>query len=95
MTRSGAWIAPCGSAGCGCAPAPLSSASTPVNIAASIDSNGEILERQATRNDVTGGWRAVVRFRRLDAAKPVELRANLVNGNEIVSETWSYILPPE
>jgi glucans biosynthesis protein len=70
-------------------------ASSTLNVAASIDTNGEILERQATRNDVTGGWRAVVRFRRLDAAKPVELRANLVNGNETVSETWSYILPPD
>ena len=70
-------------------------ASGPVNVLASIDTNGEILERQAIRNDVTGGWRAVVRFRRLDNAKPVELRANLLNGQEIVSETWSYILPPE
>jgi periplasmic glucans biosynthesis protein len=66
-----------------------------VTVAASIDSNGEILERQAVRNNVTNGWRAVVRFRRLDAAKPVELRANLVQGQENLSETWSYILPPE
>ena len=28
-------------------------------------------------------------------SKPVELRAYLRGGNNTVSETWSYILPPE
>jgi periplasmic glucans biosynthesis protein len=37
----------------------------------------------------------VARLRRLDAAKPVEVRAQLKHKNEIVSETWSYIVPPE
>ena len=60
-----------------------------------IDANGEILERHTVRNDVTGGWRFVVRFRRFDRAKPVELRAQLTHGKEVLSETWSYILPPE
>jgi glucans biosynthesis protein len=60
----------------------------------SIDSNGEILERHLTRNEVTGGWRFVVRFRRLGGGRPVELRAYLASGNEVMSETWSYILPP-
>ena len=27
--------------------------------------------------------------------KPVELRAHLKRGNEVLSETWSYILPPD
>jgi periplasmic glucans biosynthesis protein len=36
-----------------------------------------------------------VRFRRLDRAKPVELRAHLHRGSEVLSETWSYILPPD
>ena len=40
------------------------------------------------------GWRFVVRFRRLDGGKPVELRAYLNDGDEVLSETWSYILPP-
>jgi glucans biosynthesis protein len=61
-----------------------------------VDANGEILERQAMHNEVTGGWRVAVRVRRIDAGKPVELRANLVNAkNEVLSETWSYILPLE
>jgi glucans biosynthesis protein len=60
----------------------------------SIDSNGEILERYLTRNEVTGGWRFVVRFRRNGGGRAVELRAYLASGDEVMSETWSYILPP-
>jgi glucans biosynthesis protein len=60
-----------------------------------IDPNGEVLERRIMRNEATGGWRFVVRFRRIDGAKPVELRAHLNQSKEVLSETWSYILPPE
>jgi periplasmic glucans biosynthesis protein len=66
-----------------------------VDIALWIDANGEQLERHTRRNEVTGGWRAVVRVRRIDAGKPVELRAHLQQGNEVLSETWSYVLPPD
>ncbi len=59
-----------------------------------VDSNGEILEHRTLPNDVTGGWRLMLRLRLRDDAKPVELRASLRKGNETVSETWSYILPP-
>lgn len=61
----------------------------------SIDSNGRLLEQNTVRNDLTGGQRVVVRLRRNDAAKPVELRAQLRNGPQVLSETWSYILPPD
>jgi periplasmic glucans biosynthesis protein len=70
---------------------------TPADTVVSVDANGEIVERRTMRNDATGGWRFVVRFRRIDNAKPVELRAYLNNSSnkEVLSETWSYILPPE
>jgi periplasmic glucans biosynthesis protein len=58
------------------------------------DPNGEILESVAQPNAVTGGWRLTVRLRRIDDAKPVELRGFLRRGNQTVSETWSYVLPP-
>ena len=45
------------------------------------------------RNEVTGGWRMVVQARRSDKEKPMELRAQLKHGKEIVSETWSVIVP--
>ena len=66
-----------------------------VDVVMWADANAEILERHVSRNEVTGGWRFVVRFRRVDTGKPVELRAHLQSGNEILSETWSYALPPE
>ncbi len=59
-----------------------------------VDSNGEILEHRTYPNEVTGGWRLMLRLRRKDDGKPVELRASLLNGKDTVSETWSYILPP-
>jgi glucans biosynthesis protein len=52
-----------------------------------IDGNGKILERHMWRNEVTGGWRFVVRFRRLDRGKSVALRAHLHRGSEAPSET--------
>ena len=60
----------------------------------SADTNGEVRELVVHRNEVTGGWRLALRFRRQDENKPVELRAYLRGGNNILSETWSYILPP-
>jgi glucans biosynthesis protein len=59
------------------------------------DGNGKIIESIAFRNEVTGGWRVSLRLRRADDKKPVELRGFLRNGTDTVSETWSYVLPPE
>ncbi len=59
-----------------------------------LSDNGELLERQVSPNEVTGGWRLSFRFRRLDAEKPVEMRAFLRRDQESISETWSYILAP-
>ncbi len=62
--------------------------------AVTIDANGNLMEANTYRNEVTGGWRIAVRLDRKDDAKPVELTAHLRNGKEVLSETWSYILPP-
>jgi glucans biosynthesis protein len=59
------------------------------------DANAEVHERNLFRNPVTGAWRMTVRFKRNDAAKPVELRAYLKQQQAILTETWSYIVPPE
>ena len=61
----------------------------------SADANGQILEHNVYRNVVTGGWRVTLRVRRMDNSKPVELRCQLRGGNHTLSETWSYILPPD
>jgi glucans biosynthesis protein len=61
----------------------------------STDGNGQIVEQHTVRNEVTGGWRLVVRVKRRDDGKPVELRAFVRDPTRILSETWSYILPPD
>lgn len=71
------------------------SATAAIDAALWIDTNGQFTERHIRPNEVTGGRRLVVRVRRIDASKPVELRAHLHNGNEVLTETWSYILPPD
>jgi glucans biosynthesis protein len=67
---------------------------TKIDGVVSVDTNAELVQQYTYRNEVTGGWRIVLRIRRLDDAKPVELRAFLRSANNIMSETWSYILPP-
>jgi len=61
----------------------------------SVDSNAQVKEVVTQRNDAAGGWRLVLRFTRVDAAKPLELRAYLRNRTSTLSETWSYVLPPD
>ena len=67
-------------------------ADTPVQGVVSTDPNIDVIEANAYRNDVTGGWRLALRIRRQDDKKPGELRAFLRNGAATLSETWSYIL---
>lgn len=59
------------------------------------DANGRVLEQLAYPNPATQGWRLTLRVQRIDAAKPVELRAFLQQDNHSVSETWSHLLLPE
>ena len=58
------------------------------------DANAQLVESEAHPNYATRGWRLRVRLRRLDDAKPVELRAFLRGPEGALSETWSYLLPP-
>ena len=66
----------------------------PVQVATQFDKNAEVLQTRVEPNEVNGGWRLTLLFKRLDANKPVEMRAELTQDNQPVSETWSYILPP-
>jgi glucans biosynthesis protein len=59
------------------------------------DGNGQLVETHTTRNDPGRGWRVTLRVRRRDGGKPVELRAYLRDPTDVLSETWSFILPPE
>ncbi|MFT4174525.1 MAG: glucan biosynthesis protein G [Rhodocyclaceae bacterium] len=66
----------------------------PVEAVVSQPVNGSVTETNLFRNDATGGWRLTVRFKRQDATQPVELRAFLQQRNNVLTETWSNILPP-
>jgi len=62
------------------------------------DANGKVLSVVTRRNEVTGGWRMELKIHRNEENKPVELRGFLSNATQgaatTLSETWSYILPP-
>ncbi len=66
---------------------------TPVASQASIGDNGEIVENSVRYNPVTKGWRLTLRVKIKDPKKTTEMRAALVNGDQTLSETWSYQLP--
>ena len=60
-----------------------------------ISGNAQLKEKNLYLNQVSGAWRMTVRFRRLDATKPVEIRASIKGADRPLSEVWSYIVPPD
>jgi glucans biosynthesis protein len=66
-----------------------------VDAVVSTGDNGKVLEQRVERNDVTAGYRVVLHVQRIDAAQPLELRMSLKDGDRPLSETWSYLLPPQ
>jgi periplasmic glucans biosynthesis protein len=56
--------------------------------------NGQIVESNAYRVEATGAWRMTVRVKQLRPAQPTELRGFLQSGANVLTETWSNILPP-
>jgi glucans biosynthesis protein len=60
-----------------------------------IGGNAELREKNLFRNQVSGAWRMTVRVKRADTAKPIELRALIKQADNTLTETWSYIVPPE
>lgn len=60
----------------------------------SAPANGQIMESNAYRVDATGAWRMTIRVKQLRPSEPTELRGYLQNGTDILTETWSNILPP-
>jgi glucans biosynthesis protein len=56
-------------------------------------SNGKIVESNAYRVEATGAWRMTVRVKQSRATQPTELRGFLKSGDNVLTETWSNILP--
>jgi len=57
------------------------------------DQQGELLEQSVQKNPVTGGWRLIFQVRPADDA-PLELRAFLQKEENVLTETWSYVIEP-
>lgn len=66
-----------------------------VQAVASSDGNGAITFAHAYRHPVQAGWRATVRIQRRSAARATELRVFLRNDQQVLTETWSYAVPPD
>ena len=56
--------------------------------------NVDVVSTNCYRNEANGTWRVAIRFKQRQADEPVELRAFLQHGNDILSETWTHVIPP-
>jgi glucans biosynthesis protein len=63
-----------------------------VSLGAATDPD-ELLDQQVLKNTATGGWRLVFQVRPR-GGDPVELRAFLQQGQDALTETWSYRVEP-
>jgi glucans biosynthesis protein len=68
-------------------------ASAPVKAVVSAPANGEILESNVYRLDATGAWRMTLRVKLLQPSQPTELRGYLQRGDDVLTETWSNVIP--
>ena len=75
----------------------------PVTAVVSVDSKTKLIEQQVYKNKFTGGWRLVFQIKPEDQGMdlmlsqkrpPLELRAYLKEGKNILTETWSYTYLP-
>lgn len=79
-------------------------ADAPVMAVISVDEGAKLLEQQVIRNPVTGGWRlsflvlpdasSALDKMLAERRSPVELRAFLQQGSDVLTETWSYSFRP-
>ncbi|MBP1741179.1 MAG: periplasmic glucan biosynthesis protein MdoG, partial [Deltaproteobacteria bacterium] len=79
-------------------------ADKPVEGVVTVGSGAKFLEQQVYKNSFTGGWRLVFQILPDEALStdkdrpkikdPVELRAFLKLGDNVLTETWSYAYEP-
>ncbi|HEX8296711.1 MAG TPA: glucan biosynthesis protein G [Chthoniobacteraceae bacterium] len=61
----------------------------------SCSENAKIYETQVIRNPLNKTWRVLLKFEpAADNKDPVDLRCTLKKGEEVVSETWTYLWSP-
>lgn len=71
----------------------------PIEGVVSAGRGGRIVEQQIMKNPFTGGWRLAIHVlldeERAKRREPVELRAFLRQGEDVLTETWSYVYTSE
>ena len=67
---------------------------TPVRALFSVGDSAEVIENVLQPNPVTKGYRVTLRIKVKDPSKVVEMREALVANDRVLSETWSYQIPP-
>ena len=65
-----------------------------ITVASGAEVQEELLEQHVVKNPITGGWRLSFQVRPRDGEKPLELRAFLQKGDDVLTETWSYAVRP-
>jgi glucans biosynthesis protein len=69
--------------------------SDPPQVIASCSDNGAIDETQLVRNPFDRTWRVILKLQpKADNKDPIDLRCTLKKGDEVVSETWTYLWSP-
>lgn len=67
----------------------------PPKAIASCSPNGVISESLVFRNSEDGSWRVVLKMQPVAGnTEPIDLRCTLKKGDEVVSETWTYLWSP-
>jgi len=62
---------------------------------ASCSPNGALIENQVFRNPFNGTWRVMLKLDpKPDNHDPIDLRCTLKNGDETLTETWTYLWSP-
>jgi len=73
---------------------PLPESAAPEAIA-SCSTNAAIVENQVFRNHYADTWRVMLKLEpKPDNKDPVDLRCTLKKGDEVLSETWTYLWSP-
>jgi len=68
-------------------------ATAPVKPIITVGADGQLTQQSIVKNPVTGGWRVAFQIKP-PKGKALELRAFLQHDRDILTETWSYVLPP-
>jgi glucans biosynthesis protein len=65
-------------------------AESPPNAVASATAGAKLFDQHVYKNPVTGGWRFTFQLKP-KTDDPVELRAYLTRGRDVLTETWSSV----